>query len=153
MAGRRPKPTHLKLLQGNAGKRPINPFEPKPPAEMPEIPPHLNEEAHAEWNRMSTVLARLGLLTTIDRAAFSCYCVAWSRWVEAEESLKKTGNVIKAPSGYPILNPYLVISNRAMEQMKVFLVEFGLSPASRSRIAVDVQQEDDAFEAWIQKGS
>jgi P27 family predicted phage terminase small subunit len=153
MAGRRPKPTHLRLLQGNPGKRPINSNEPKPPAQAPEIPAHLNEEARAEWNRMSEILLRLGLLTTIDRAAFAAYCVAWARWVEAEDALKKSGTVVKAPSGYPMISPYLVISNRAVEQMRAFIVEFGLSPASRSRIFVDVHQEDDSFEAWIRKGS
>lgn len=30
MRGRKPKPTHLKLLEGNPGHRPINGAEPKP---------------------------------------------------------------------------------------------------------------------------
>ena len=153
MAGRRPKPTNLRILQGNAGKRAMNAHEPRPPAQAPEIPAHLNEEARAEWGRMSEILLRIGLLTSIDRAAFAAYCVAWSRWVEAEESLKKSGTVVKAPSGYPMISPYLVISNRAIEQMRAFMVEFGLTPASRSRISVNVHEEDDPFEAWIQKGS
>jgi P27 family predicted phage terminase small subunit len=144
---------HLRLLQGNPGKRALNSNEPRPPAQAPEIPPHLNEEARAEWNRMSVVLLRVGLLSTIDRAAFSAYCGAWSRWVEAEDALKKSGTVVKAPSGYPIISPYLVISNRAMEQMRAFISEFGLSPSARSRISVNIHEAEDSFEQWIQKGS
>ena len=28
--GRKPKPTAMKILEGNPGKRPLNPFEPVP---------------------------------------------------------------------------------------------------------------------------
>ena len=76
----------------------------------------------------------LGLLTRIDRAALALYCEAWGRWVEAEEALRKYGVMIKAPSGYPVQSPYLAIANRAMDQMAKLLVEFGMSPSSRSRV-------------------
>ena len=56
MAGRRPKPTHLKLLNGNPGKRAINPNEPKPPAELPAPPDYLSEIAKVEWQRIGEVL-------------------------------------------------------------------------------------------------
>jgi len=150
MAGRRPKPTHLKLLQGNPGKRPINPNEPKPKVEIPPVPEHLTELAKAEWNRIVEVLARLGLLTTLDRSGLAAYCTVYARWVEAEEALKKSGPVVKAPSDYPMISPYLVVANRALEQMRAYMIEFGLTPASRSRISVDANVEDDAFENWIQ---
>ena len=39
MRGRRPKPTRLKLLTGNPGKRPLNDDEPQPQAAIPECPP------------------------------------------------------------------------------------------------------------------
>jgi P27 family predicted phage terminase small subunit len=96
MAGRKPKPTHLKLLQGNPGKRPINSAEPKPPAELPPAPEHLSAAAKTEWTHMGQQLLTLGLLTSIDRAAFAAYCVVWARWAEAEEALKKTGPVVRS---------------------------------------------------------
>lgn len=149
MAGRRPKPTNLRLLNGNAGKRAINPNEPKPRAEIPPPPDHLSDTAKAEWMRISEVLLRLGLLTTLDRAALAAYCTTYGRWIDAEEALKKTGPVVRAPSGYPMISPYLVVANRALEQMRAFMVEFGLTPASRSRISVNVHENEDPFENWI----
>ena len=88
-AGRPPKPTALKLLTGNAGKRPLPENEPAPvvPSRLPPPPKHLSDEAKSEWRRMGRELLRLGLLTTIDRAEFALYCQAWGRWVEAEEAL------------------------------------------------------------------
>src|SRR5262249_37411259 len=74
MQGRRPKPTHLKLLQGNPGKRPYNANEPKPAPQVPSPPEHLTEVALKEWNRLAELLGRIGLLTAIDRTAFAAYC-------------------------------------------------------------------------------
>ena len=149
MAGRRPKPTHLKLLQGNPGKRPINQNEPQPPAEIPGAPEHLSEAAKAEWKRMSDQLLKLGLLTAIDWAAFAAYCTVYGRWVEAEEALKKTGPVVRSPSGYPMISPYYTVAHQSLNQMRAFLVEFGMTPASRSRISVNFHQDEDPFENWM----
>lgn len=134
MVGRKPKPTRLKLLQGNPGKRPVNRREPQPAAQIPDCPEHLSEVAKHEWRRVAVELSRLGLLTLVDRAALSAYCCVWARWVEAEDHLKKTGPVVRSPSGYPIQNPYLAIANAALSQMRAFLIEFGMTPSSRSRV-------------------
>lgn len=134
MAGRRPTPTHLKLLQGNPGKRPINDAEPKPEAKKPRAPAHLDDEARREWDRMADKLHKVGLLTEIDKAALAAYCVAWSRWVEAEAMVKRYGLVILSPDkGFPVHSPYLSVANRAMEQMLKCAAEFGMTPSSRSR--------------------
>ena len=37
MRGRKPKPTALKLLEGNPGKRRINGTEPKPPSSLSTV--------------------------------------------------------------------------------------------------------------------
>jgi hypothetical protein len=39
MRGRRPKPTRLKVLTGNPGKRPLNMDEPQPEPAIPDCPP------------------------------------------------------------------------------------------------------------------
>ncbi len=129
-----PKPTKLKLLAGNPGKRPLNAREPDPEVEIPEIPEHLATGACQEWERVAGELESLGLLTRIDRASLAGYCQAWARWVEAEEQLAKFGLIVKAPSGYPMQSPFLAIANKALEQMHRFSSEFGMTPASRTRI-------------------
>ncbi len=53
------------------------------------MPEHLSAEARAEWQRLAPVLVRLKLLSSLDRAAFSAYCQAWGRHVEAEGELAK----------------------------------------------------------------
>ena len=136
MRGRKPKPTKLKVVAGNPGKRKLNQSEPSPRVTLPRCPAHLSEPARAEWKRMGKRLRKLGLLTDIDTAAFAAYCAAWGRWVEAEEALIKHGAVVRAPkTGVPMQNPYLSIANTAIRQIREFLTEFGMSPSSRSRVS------------------
>lgn len=148
MAGRKPLPTHLKVLRGNPGKRPLNDREPQPRRVTPRMPDHLSPEAKKEWRRMAKRLAKLGLLTEIDGAALAAYCTAYGRWVEAERNVQKYGTVMLSPDkGWPVQSPYLSIANKAMEQMHKFLTEFGMTPSSRSRIQVEPPQEAaDPFE-------
>ena len=98
MRGAKPKPTNLKILQGNPGKRPLNKREPKPKLLIPDVPDHLTQSARDEWDRVSRELYMLGLLSSIDRSALAGYCQAYSRWVDAEEGIRKTGLVVKTLS-------------------------------------------------------
>ena len=150
--GRKPKPTALKLLTGNPGKRAINEDEPKPKAKMPACPEQLQGEARKEWHRMGKKLHALGLVTEIDKAALTVYCQAWGRWAEAEVNLQKYGPVIFSKAGIPIQSPYMSIANRALELMMKALVEFGMSPSSRSRVKVDKPEEVDEFEQLMKAG-
>ena len=86
MRGRRPTPTALKLIQGNPGKRALNPNEPKPVTAVPTYPAHLSPTAKAEWKRLAQQLEKLGMISQLDRTAFAAYCQAYGRWVEAERS-------------------------------------------------------------------
>ena len=94
MAGRRPKPIQLRLLQGNPGKRAIRGvFEPPRPPQPPDPPPFLSGDALAEWKRVAPGLALFGLLSNFDVMPLAAYCVAYQRWREAEELLKQLANV------------------------------------------------------------
>jgi P27 family predicted phage terminase small subunit len=140
----------LKVLAGNPGKRPLNEREPAAPQGVPERAEWLDAEAQAEWDRVTVELQEMGLLSRTDRAALTAYCTAWSRWVEAEVQVKKYGTVVKSPEkGFPMKSPYLSIADQALETMRKLMVEFGLTPSSRSRIRVpaggDEADELDRF--------
>jgi P27 family predicted phage terminase small subunit len=113
-------------------------------------PGHLDKIAKKEWRRISGELIAVGLLTEVDRAALAAYCCAWSRWVAAEESIQTHGLVVKAPSGFPIKNPFVTISNAAMNMMRQFLIEFGLTPASRSRIHAEPRQQSKTSDPFAE---
>ena len=133
MRGRKPKPTALRVLQGNPGKRALNHDEPTFP-EIGECPAILDGEARQEWDRITVLFDAARIITAADRAALTLYCQSWSRWNKAENELKKTNLIVKAPSGYPMQNPWLSIANKAFEQLKAMAAEFGMTASSRSRV-------------------
>lgn len=138
MRGRKPKPTALKLVEGNPGRRPINGREPKPPSTRPTCPAHLSPTAKAEWKRVAGALNRIGLLTQIDRTVLATYCQAYGRWVEAERRLAETPPLLKTPAGYVQVSPWVTISNKQVELMTRLMAELGLTPSARSRLAIQV---------------
>lgn len=147
MRGRRPKPTRLKALTGNPGKRPLNPAELNPEPNVPECPAELGPVAHREWDRLAGELGALRILTNLDRAALAAYCGAYALWAEAMEAIQKYGTMIKSPSGYPTQSPYVAIANRQAEIMMRIASEFGFTPASRSRISTPGPEEPTLFDA------
>lgn len=144
VGGRKPKPTALKVLTGNPGKRPLPANEIQPPTGVPVCPSWLSREAKAEWRRVVPVLASLGILTTVDRCALAAYCAAWARLVEAERLIAEHGQQMVAleyetsdgQSIYvrPAPNPALAEAAKASGIIRQFCSEFGLTPSSRSRI-------------------
>lgn len=131
--GRKPVPTHLKLLRGNPGGRPLNAEEPQ--FQVGADPPEwLSPSAKAHWGTIAQQLEDAGVLTTMDATALGMYCEAFARWQDAQQQVVKFGSVIKAPSGFPVQSPYLAVANKAFEQMMKMLVEFGMTPSSRSRV-------------------
>jgi P27 family predicted phage terminase small subunit len=113
----------------------LNPNEPRPEPALPSCPDVLSPLARLEWERLCAELAKLNLITHLDRGALATYCGAYALWAEAMEQIQKFGTIVKSPTGYPIQSPYLAIANRQAELMIRVAAEFGFTPASRSRIA------------------
>ena len=132
--GRKRKPTEIKILEGNPGKRKLNDREPKPAKIAPACPRWLEAEAKREWRRLAGALEAMGVLTEVDRAAFAGYCQAYARWRQAEERITDRGLIIRTPSGYPQPVPYITVANQYAKIMQQYMVQFGLTPAARSRI-------------------
>ena len=149
--GRKPKPTALKVLEGNPGGRPLNPNEPKPAKKALRCPAWLEDEAKKEWKRMGKTLEQMGLLTEMDMAAFAGYCQAYARWKEAEEFITQHGTIVKTPSGYWQQVPQVSIAQTYLKMMQKSAEQFGLTPSSRSRIVADIHSggEDDELEALL----
>ena len=152
--GRKPKPTYLKLLEGEVNKHRINQDEPKPHPVAPKAPKWLSREARTEWRRLAPELEALGILTGLDMAMFAAYCAAFGKLVWAEKMIKAGrkrnedagGMITKTPTGAFQTVPYVWIYNKSLEQIRSFGSEFGLSPSSRTKIRVvksDAEKDDN----------
>ncbi|MBR4429474.1 MAG: phage terminase small subunit P27 family [Clostridia bacterium] len=136
--GRKPKPTALKKLEGNPGKRPLNELEPVPPNVSIHCPQYLLPDARREWKRLAPVLIQMGLLTAADVVPFAAYCTAFARWKEAEEEITKHGSIYKDGEGRIRPNPYIAIANQQLREIKSLAAEFGLTPSNRSAMIANV---------------
>ncbi|MBA7595530.1 hypothetical protein ES703_02494 [subsurface metagenome] len=156
--GRKPKPTKLKIIEGNPGKRPLNENEPIPQSIAPECPDWLSDDAKKEWKRLAPELERLGLLTVLDMAAFAGYCQSYAKLKKAEQFIKKHGTTYRLPkkdkkgkiiSIYHAPYPEVAIANQCLKHIRAFAAEFGLTPSSRGRIYLPSEILDDEFEALL----
>lgn len=135
--GRNPRPTHLKILEGNAGKRPLRTDEPQPAPASLEPPAELAGEALAEWNRLAPELSRLGLLTVVDRPFLIVLCEAWATYRLAREILTRDGVLVAAGrDGGLVKNPAAQVARDQADLMMRYGSRFGLSPSDRVRLAV-----------------
>lgn len=142
--GPKPIPANVHLLKGNPSKKRLSTLADgaRVPIEIPACPPVLDAEAKREWKRISHELEKLGLIAKVDRGPLAVYCAAWSRWVKAEKKLKSlddAGLIETTPNGYQQIGVWLQISNRAAEQIKSYMSEFGMTPSARVRVNVSPQ--------------
>lgn len=153
MAGRRPKPTHLKVVSGNPGKRAINKKEPKPRKVVPSCPEHLSKASAVAWGKLCVLLDRMGVLTEADALALERLCDCYAEILECRELIARDGRTYSSIRGIgdedsPIeqvlmkANPAVAMLADADRRFKGYLVEFGLTPAARSK----VQVKDDGDE-------
>ena len=115
--GPAPKPTMLKILDGNPGKRPISKREPKPTTGIPSMPSILRREAKAEWKRLVAEMPD-EMLTLVDRAGLTLACVWWSICCTNVKTLDQEA------------------LEKSTNQWLKLAREFGLTPSARTRIEV-----------------
>ena len=174
LRGPQPKPTALRVLEGNPGKRALDlSAGVNPRVEIPDAPRHLGKEARKEWKRITPILEELGLISGLDRTALGMYCQAAGRLHELEmafngqiarlegEDTSYVDAVYKAsyavtPSGYAQQSVMVQLLSKHRAEVNRYLMHFGLSPAARARVQasnyVDPTMDLPGFEKPQQSG-
>lgn len=140
MAGRKPVPLHLRLIEGNP-KKPVKALKKLVPSDdnKPRLPHRADKDVQTIWKRVIRT-APAGLLKAIDGELLYQWCVARALFDRAEASLRKINSLlVKTPNNHFIQNPLLGILNRQQEIMKSLASEMGFSPTSRARLGIDEQ--------------
>lgn len=154
--GRKPLPSHLKLVTGNPGKRAINRNEPKAPAGRPSCPAHASDKARETWGYVVGILEDMGILSLVDALAIEMLCEAYADFVRASADLKAFGSsyyetVNEAGSVMYRAHPALAKKQDADRRIRGWLAEFGLTPSARSRIKLgnDGDKTEDAEKKYF----
>ncbi len=148
MRGRNPKPTQLKVIEGNRGKRGLNPAEPDPTYLNDLTPPAwLSDAAKDVWNEVAPKLRDARLLTEIDVDTLAFGCDAMAHYRQAAQRIGcdlVSAKLIESESGQAQyvgehVNPWLIVQSMAFKKAMAVFQQFGMSPAARTRVAVNPQ--------------
>jgi len=161
MKGRKPKPTTQQIAEGDPRKLGVHRLEQKLKAEakgtrgLPKCPPHLKGLARKAWRFWSEELAHMNLDCRPDALMLEGACIAYQSAIKAYETIQTQGALVAKRIVDPETNklvvsnvkphPAVAQGNAAWMLLKTFCSEFGLSPVSRTRLAVEKPsaEEDD----------
>jgi P27 family predicted phage terminase small subunit len=148
-AGRRPKPTKLKLLDGTQ-RGPVK-SEPSLPAGVPPMPDRLQVDAvaMAQWHELAGILTRMGVLTLADGEALATLCEVHSAEQSCLLQLRAGGAVMHTDLGGIKPNPAGPMYRSLVAQKASLLSEFGLTPSSRTKLATHIEVKKDALEDFF----
>lgn len=137
--GPKPKPTALRIFEGNPGRLPLPENEPKP--EKPDNLEYvdwlrtetceymsgdgkfpLSNIALKIWDELSVQLDALGILTSIDMNKFGRYCETFSRWLKMKAFIDKNGET------YPIYGTLYDTDSDGVTTCKKVLKKVALFP-------------------------
>lgn len=136
MRGRKPKPTQLRVIEGNAGKRGLNKREPKPKGELVAPPADLPAAALPFWQE-AIADAPKGLLRRLDQRTLVIWSTAAWLHSNAAKQLATSAAVVQTKDGNIIQHPSLAILNKQAMIMLKAAAEMGFTPSSRSRVQTD----------------
>lgn len=142
--GRRPKPTVVKMREGNPGKRPMSKTEPKPTGKLPKLAPkNWGKVAKKEYVRIKKAIDQLGAASSADIESLRLYCEAAADHTAACEALDLADETsgrfypVETKSGGLMWRPHPAIAAKANAEvrMKGWLVEHGLTPSARTKVS------------------
>ena len=93
-------------------------------------PDVLDECGRAKWSEILPALLARGDVDQGTLDALTCYCGAWSQWVEAGEHLRTEGAIVATPQGkFP--SPWCAIQKAAQVALRQWANELRLTPRTR----------------------
>ena len=146
MKGRKRKPTYLKLIQGNRGKRPLNKKEPKPPRGIPSPPEHLTKKVMLAWGLIAAKLDKMGVLTIADAWALEQLAENYEEILTLRKTVRRTRfqTVVTATgSKRKVHHPAWQQLADTEKRFRAMMEQFGLTPASRSKVNADPDDEKE----------
>jgi len=151
MKGRKKIPTKIKESRGTLQKCRANPNEPDYVTmnEIPDPPEYLTEYGKGIYYDTADELLQNGILTKISFPIFIIYCIEISRYFDAINQIneKKAVFMWEGPTGRKLsINPYHRISMDALHNVMRIACEFGITPASQSKITAGVKDKKDELD-------
>jgi P27 family predicted phage terminase small subunit len=148
--GNKAKPTTLKVLQGTARKDRSNPSEPKAVAGALVAPDYLTELQASEFNRLASMVGEIMMVAgrsdadALAQLAITLEAIAIDNQLLADPQI---GPYYAKDDGTPVAHPATrrIIANQ--QRAQALMNEFGLTPASRSKVSAMGKADENPFAA------
>lgn len=115
---------------------------------MPPCPSWVKGAAKKHWEVLGPKLVQAGLLSVVDGDVFGLHCDNIAAYEQVCEKLTKFDDwIAKTPNDFVIQSAWLQIRNKLQELIIKTAREFGLTPAARSNVKINKQQQQDLFGA------
>lgn len=199
-AGRRPTPTHLRLIRGNPRQHAMPEAEPEVPGSAALMPPWLRAlDAEASglttmsvadlrtrakalkvarfsrlsadelvdaileaapgprelsWSEIAGLLDPMRVLTALDVHALAMTIEAYVDYIQLSQFLLREGTTYETVGRYGLQvkrRPETEIQTKRWEQVLKGLIEFGCTPASRTKVRAAPRQSETKF-SKMQRG-
>lgn len=170
MAGRNPKPSGLKILEGTNRPDRMNPDEPTPPAiAVGASPPSWLQDrrARAYWRELVPILSEARMLAMTDTTALVILAKAYGRWRAYEDFLEEHGETYDSKAGSakkaetesaPTTSassqmlrprPEVAMRDKAEDRLVFLLGKFGMTPSDRARVSALPRLVGDPSEDFL----
>lgn len=137
-AGRPPKPTALKVLQGTDRPSRVRADEPTPAPGAPEIPEWLDADDEADvWSASAKELLGFGVLTRGDGPALVMLVTGLIRYRDAWRAYRVEGAIgdrVTQSGSHRVRTPEAVELDAALRHLVRLCSEFGVGPSARTRV-------------------
>ena len=165
--GPAPTPTAILALRGSWRAK-VRTGEPQPTKGKPVCPRHLTPKQKWIWRRLCRMLDQMNILTIVDGSQIERYCVYYCRWRECEEFIARNGisypiksdeptyYVVRMPGSTTAVigfveHPQLRESHRLDVSLKQIEMQFGLTPAARTRLTADSSPTAGSLSEFVRK--
>lgn len=148
--GRKKKPSAIKKLNGNPGKRKVNQKEPQY-GEITHVDPptYMKPDGKKVWHSLIGLLIDEGVLQVTDLHVLEVFCNSYAVYRLANRKLNQMGILITTPKGDLKKNPAATLINETTRQMATYGAMLGLDPASRQALTGTGGEEEDALDQLL----
>jgi len=138
-----PKPTALRILEGNPSRRDLPEGEPKPTGKA-ECPAWLPTNAKQIWAATAPRCEAMGVLSSADTDQFASYCVAVATARDMAVDCEANGLVEDTARGRQ-KRPEAMLMMDAQRLAMQLGSRFGLTPSDRTKINIDKTNDSNPF--------
>lgn len=129
------------------GRRPDPKSAPKSKSAVGDPPDWLPASAQSEWIRVIGVLAEMGSeISALHHAPLLGYCLMFAKLESTSKEIARDGETVQSATGELRRHPASVTQSQAMNQLRHYAAELGLTPGSAGKIPKPAETKKSKYD-------